>query len=110
MWKKEDKLIRDLLLNSFGAFFLSMLTSSLGTLVDGLVIGNVMDTQCVAAFGLVNPLNFIFALIGSILGSGMSNGCARMLSADAIRRPLPYPVRKRGSRSPSDPCPRRASF
>ena len=33
MWKKEDKLIRDLLLNSFGAFFLSMLTSSLGTLV-----------------------------------------------------------------------------
>ncbi|MBP5750823.1 MAG: hypothetical protein J6X24_08545, partial [Firmicutes bacterium] len=79
MWKKEDKLIRDLLLNSFGAFFLSMLTSSLGTLVDGLVIGNVMDTQCVAAFGLVNPLNFIFALIGSILGSGMSNGCARAL-------------------------------
>ncbi|MBR5641104.1 MAG: ATP-binding protein [Firmicutes bacterium] len=79
MWQKEDKLIRDLLLNSFGAFFLSMLTSSLGTLVDGLVIGNVMDTQCVAAFGLVNPLNFIFAITGSILGSGMSNGCARAL-------------------------------
>ena len=79
MWKKEDKLIRDLLLNSFGAFFLSMLTSSLGTLVDGLVIGNVMDTQCVAAFGLVNPLNFIFAIIGSILGSGMANGCAGAL-------------------------------
>ena len=84
MWKKEDKLIRDLLLSSFGAFFLSMLTSSLGTLVDGLVIGNVMDTQCVAAFGLVNPLNFIFAVTGSVLGSGMSNACARALGKNDV--------------------------
>ena len=84
MWKKEDKLIGDLLLHSFAAFFLSMLTASLGTLVDGLVIGNVMDTQCIAAFGLVNPLNFIFAVIGSVLGSGMSNGCARALGKNDV--------------------------
>ncbi len=47
-----------------------MLTSSLGSLVDGLVIGNTMKTNAVAAFGLINPLNFIFAIIGSVLNSG----------------------------------------
>ena len=79
MLKKEEKLITNLFINSLGAFFLSMLTSSLGSLVDGLIIGNTMNTQCVAAFGLINPLNYTFALIGSILSSGLSNSCARAL-------------------------------
>ena len=79
MFRKEEKLIRNLFLNSFAAFFLSMLTTSLGSVVDGLVIGNTMDTQCIAAFGLINPLNFTFALLGSVLGSGLSNGCAKAL-------------------------------
>ena len=56
-----------------------MLTSSLGSLVDGLVIGNTMKTNAVAAFGLINPLNFIFAIIGSVLNSGSTNACARAL-------------------------------
>ena len=47
-----------------------MLTFSLGSLVDGLVIGNTMKTNAVAAFGLINPLNFIFAIIVSVLNSG----------------------------------------
>lgn len=79
MLKNEEKLITNLFLSSFAAFFLSMLTSSLGSLVDGLIIGNTMNTQCIAAFGLINPLNFTFALIGSVLNSGLSNSCAKAL-------------------------------
>ena len=79
MIKKEEKLIEKLFLSSLAAFSLSMLTASLGSLVDGLIIGNTMDTKCIAAFGLINPLNFTFALIGSILDSGMSNSCAKAL-------------------------------
>ena len=79
MVKKEEKLIEKLFLSSLAAFSLSMLTASLGSLVDGLIIGNTMDTHCVAAFGLISPLNFTFALIGSILDSGMSNSCAKAL-------------------------------
>lgn len=79
MIRKEEKLIEKVFLSSLAAFSLSMLTSSLGSLVDGLIIGNTMDTQCIAAFGLINPLNITFALIGSILDSGMSNSCAKAL-------------------------------
>lgn len=79
MWQNEDKLIRRVFLGSLGAFFLSMLTASLGSLVDGLVIGNTMDTESVAAFQIINPLNFAFAIIGSVLNSGSTNSCARAL-------------------------------
>ena len=79
MQKSGNKLIRYLFICSFSTFFLSMLTSSLGSLVDGLVIGNTMKTNAVAAFGLINPLNFIFAIIGSVLNSGSTNACARAL-------------------------------
>lgn len=79
LWEKEDKLIHNLFLYSLGTFFLSMLTASLGSIVDGLVIGNTMKTHTVAAFSLINPLNFVFAIIGSVLNSGSANACARAL-------------------------------
>ncbi len=59
-----------------------MLTSSLGSLVDGLVIGNTMKTNAVAAFGLINPLNFIFAIIGSVPDRGRQRDGSFVLSAD----------------------------
>ena len=79
MWQNEDKLIRNLFLESLLTFFLSMLTTSLGTLVDGLVIGNTMTTGSVAAFQIINPLNFMFAIIGSVLNSGCTNACSKAL-------------------------------
>ena len=68
-----------LFFSSFMVFFLSTLTSSLGMIVDGIVIGNTMNVQAVAAYGLISPLNFIFALIGSLLNSGSTNMCAHAL-------------------------------
>ena len=68
-----------LFFSSFIVFFLSTLTSSLGMIVDGIVIGNTMNVQAVAAYGLISPLNFIFALIGSMLNSGSTNMCAHAL-------------------------------
>ncbi len=68
-----------LFLKSFGVFFFSTLTSSLGTIVDGLVIGNTMNTASVAAYGLISPMNYAFALTGSLLNSGTMNMCAAAL-------------------------------
>ncbi len=76
MFSKETKLIGKLFYSSFSVFFLSTLTVSLGSLVDGIVIGNTMHTGSIAAYGLVTPLNFAFAIIGSVLNSGSQNACA----------------------------------
>ena len=53
-----------------------MMTTTLGSLVDGIVIGNTMNTNSVAAYGLATPLSFAFAIIGSVLNSGSQNACA----------------------------------
>ena len=76
MFSKESKLIGKLFCSSLSVFFLSTLTASLGSLVDGIVIGNTMHTSSVAAYGLVTPLSFAFAIIGSVLNSGSQNACA----------------------------------
>ena len=79
MFNREYKLIWKLFFSSLSVFFLSTLTSTLGSLVDGVVIGNTMNTNSVAAYGLVTPLSFAFALIGSVLNSGSQNACAGAL-------------------------------
>ncbi len=68
-----------LFMKSFGVFFFSTLTSSLGNIVDGLVIGNTMNMASVAAYGLISPMNYAFALVGSLLNSGTMNLCASAL-------------------------------
>lgn len=68
-----------LFFKSFSVFFFSTLTSSLGMIVDGLVIGNTMNVSSVASYGLISPMNYAFALIGSLLNSGTMNMCANAL-------------------------------
>ncbi len=76
MFVRKNDLIGKLFFTSLSVFFLSTLTSTLGSLVDGIVIGNTMNTNSIAAYGLVTPLSFAFALIGSVLNSGSQNACA----------------------------------
>ena len=84
--QKEDKLIRRLFLSSLFVFFLSNLTSSLGSIVDGLVIGNNMNTDSLAAFSIISPLGYVFAIIGSILGSGVTAACTIALGKNEVDR------------------------
>ena len=84
--KEDFRLINSLFFNSFIVFFLSVLTSSLGILVDGIVVGRAMSSEAIAVFGLISPLNFAIALIGFILSSGLSNVCARYLGRNEADR------------------------
>ena len=84
--KEDFRLINSLFFNSFVVFFLSVLTSSLGILVDGIVVGRAMSSEAIAVFGLISPLNFAIALIGFILSSGLSNACARYLGRNETDR------------------------
>lgn len=77
--REDFRLINSLFFNSFVVFFLSVLTASLGILVDGIVVGRAMTPDAIAVFGLIGPLNFAIAFIGFVLSSGLSNVCARYL-------------------------------
>lgn len=65
-----SRIIRNTFIASSVAFIVSSLTASVGSLIDGVVIGQFLGLRSMAAFGLVNPIVIIYALIGAVLASG----------------------------------------
>ena len=69
----ENRIIRNTFIASTAAFIISSLTSSIGSLIDGVVIGQFLGVESMAAFGLVNPVIIVFSLIGAVIASGARN-------------------------------------
>ena len=55
------------------SYIISSLTSSIGSLIDGIVIGQCLGIASMAAFGLVSPVIIVFSLFGAIIASGARN-------------------------------------
>ena len=65
---------------TLGSFFFSTLTASLGSIVDGFVVGHTMGTAAAGACSLVHPLAFLFAMISGVLCSGFQQHCTSYLA------------------------------
>lgn len=66
-------IIRKTLYANMIAFIISSLTTSIGSLIDGVVIGQCLGVDSMAAFGLVSPVIIVFSLFGAIVASGARN-------------------------------------
>ena len=55
------------------AFIFTSLTGSIGSLIDGVVIGQCLGVDSMAAFGLITPVIIVFSLFGAIIASGARN-------------------------------------
>ena len=54
---QSNRIIRNTFVASCAAFIISSLTTSVGSLIDGVVIGQFLGVDATAAFGLVSPLS-----------------------------------------------------
>ena len=63
------------------AFILLSLSSSVGSMVDGVVIGQFLGVDSIAAFGIINPLMIAFSIIGAIVVAGARNRFTKLLGA-----------------------------
>lgn len=61
------------------AFIISSLTSSVGSLIDGVIIGQCLGMDSMAAFGLVSPVVIVFSLFGAIVAAGARNRFTMMI-------------------------------
>lgn len=62
------------------SFFVSNIMTVLGTMMDGLAVGNTMDEATVEAIGFVSPAVILFSMIGTTAGVGFQVTCIRCLS------------------------------
>ncbi|MBR6707319.1 MAG: hypothetical protein IKI84_11680, partial [Clostridia bacterium] len=68
-----NHIIRNTFNASLIAFIVSSLTSSVGSLIDGVIIGQFLGVDATAAFGLVSPALILFALFGAVIAAGARN-------------------------------------
>ena len=70
---QSNRIIRNTFTASMLAYTVASLTTSIVSLIDGVVIGQFLGVDSMAAFGLVSPILIVFALIGAVLASGARN-------------------------------------
>ena len=76
----ETSLVTKVFLGTFIAFFVSMLVNTLGTMIDGFIVGQSMETEDLSAGSVSAPLWFLIALVINLLTKGCQNSCAEKLS------------------------------
>ena len=65
---------------TMGAYFLSSLMSTMGSVIDSFIIGHTMKTAEIGALSLTSPVWFVLGIIYSILIMGSQPLCAQELS------------------------------
>lgn len=58
---------------------MTMLTGIIGSLVDGMITGNFLGQDAMAAFGFTSSVSLAAAIIGSIISTGASVVCSKCL-------------------------------
>ncbi|MBQ1491468.1 MAG: hypothetical protein IIZ39_05865 [Blautia sp.] len=81
---KGANIISNTFIMNMVTFVISSLTSCIGSLIDGVIIGQFLGVDSMAAFGLVSPVIILSALFGAIIASGARNRFALLVSKGEI--------------------------
>ena len=81
----KNRIMRNTFYAQLAAFVMSSLTHSIGTMIDGVIIGQCLGVDSMAAFGLISPLIVAFSLAGAIVASGARNRFTTMVGGGKVR-------------------------
>ena len=82
---KQAKLIERLFKDTLIIFLLSMFVSTIGHLIDGIITGNFLGTEAIAAFGLTMPYQRFVTIFPSVIVVGMQVMCSKFLGRGDLR-------------------------
>lgn len=84
MGKTNDFLISRMFRGSLMVMIVTMITTTVGMLVDGIVIGRCLGVDAMAAYGVVSPAFIVAAAIAGVFSSGVQTLCAKEIGAGRI--------------------------
>lgn len=82
----NDYTIRKLYKSSLLVMILTILTSTIGMLVDGLIISSFLGTEAMAAYGLASPVFLVFSAVGGVLSSGAQTLCSKSMGSGKLKQ------------------------
>ncbi len=71
--KRGHSIVESVFRKSLALYVLNTLTWAVGALVDGVVIGNHLGVDAIAAYGLIAPMTLVYGLIGAVFSGGSRN-------------------------------------
>ena len=83
--EKQDKLIARLFKDTLIIFLLSMFVSTIGYVIDGIIIGEFLGTEAIAAFGLTMPYQRFVTIFPAVIVLGMQVLCSKALGRGDLR-------------------------
>ena len=75
----QDKLISRLFKDTLIIFLLSLFVSTIGYVIDGILTGEFLGTEAIAAFGLTMPYQKFVTIFPSVVVLGMQVLCSKFL-------------------------------
>ena len=82
---KQEKLISRLFKDTLIIFLLSMLASTIGNTIDGIITGSFLGTEAMAAFGFTVPYQRFTTIFPAVLALGMQILCGKALGKGDLR-------------------------
>ena len=67
---KNDYIVRNVYRSFMIVCSMAMISSTVGALVDNIVVGRFMGTEALGAMGVAMPVNFLFMALGTLCASG----------------------------------------
>ena len=80
----EDNVVRKIYMQSLGAYILSDIAYTSGPLVDGIVTGNFLGVQAVAATCLLSPAILVFTFMSGIISKGSRSIYTELLGGGGV--------------------------
>ena len=85
MERKNDYIISKMFRGSLLVMILSTITATLGMLVDGIIIGNCLGVDAMAAYGIVSPVFIVSAAVAGIFSAGCQTLCASRMGSGKMK-------------------------
>ncbi|MBO6041330.1 MAG: ATP-binding protein [Oscillospiraceae bacterium] len=82
---RNNRLLRNTFFAQTWAYAAASFTSVLGTLVDGIIIGQFLGIDSVSAFGIASPLMVTFAVAGAVISVGARTRYVRLIAGGQRR-------------------------
>ncbi|MEE3466977.1 MAG: MATE family efflux transporter [Eubacterium sp.] len=77
----DDRIIKKMLRGTMVVMVVTVLSTMLGMLVDGIVIGRYLGQAYMSAYGLANPIFNLLIAINGVLAAGIQVLCARHIGS-----------------------------
>lgn len=77
--KKSGMMLSSIFRATMVTYIITILTNTFGSVIDGIIIGQFLGADCIAAFGLAAPMSVIVFSLSGVFSGGSQSMCGNAM-------------------------------